>query len=64
MEVIPVGFCRRRHRNRSYWVINSKELLSKKVKLHFGVIDLELQLCLCQPQLGQYIAFIDFCFQL
>lgn len=64
MEVILIGFHPRRHRNRSYRVINSKELLLKKVKLHFGVTDLELQLCLCQPQLGQYIAFIDFCFQL
>lgn len=64
MEVFAVGFRPRRHRNRSYWVININELLLKKVKLHFGVIDRELQLCLCQPQLGQYIAFIDFCFQL
>lgn len=64
MEVIPVGFHPKGHQSRSYWMINIKELLIRKVRLHFGVINLELQLCLCKPQLGQYIAFIDFCFQL
>lgn len=64
MQVILVDFQPKQHRSRSYWIINIKELLLRKVKFHFRVIELELQPCFCQPQLGQYMAFIDICFQL